>query len=33
MAEGDKKAGLNSLLSSGRYKLKFQTYNWDLNSS
>lgn len=32
MADGDKKRSLTSLLDQHQYRLKFQKYNWDLNS-
>jgi glutaredoxin len=33
MAEGEKKTDLTSLLDQHNYRLRFQKYNWDLNSN
>ena len=33
MAEGEKKTALTSLLDRHNYRLRFQKYNWDLNSN
>jgi hypothetical protein len=30
---GKKKTNLRQLLDAGNYRVKFQTYNWDLNNS
>ena len=31
MAPGDKCQNMTSLFESGRYKVKYQTYNWNVN--
>ena len=33
MPEGEKKRKLQELLQNGHYKVKYMSYNWDLNSS
>ena len=33
MPDGEKRQKLQELLQNGHYKVKYMTYNWDLNSS
>jgi hypothetical protein len=32
MAPGDKRSSLKDLLDLGNYRLKFQKYNWEVNT-